>query len=59
MEDRLKEENPWKNVYRVLSCNRYLYINPKESFNIKNILNNHVYGFQCYIKNLSKGFEIT
>jgi hypothetical protein len=54
MEERGKEELPWKNLYRLASFNRFLYVNPRESLNWRN-LKNQVYGFHCHFTNFSKG----
>lgn len=59
MEARAALQDPWKYCHRVLSLNRYIYIDPSQSFSTKDVMNNHIYGFNCFTLYKTKQFKVT
>ena len=59
MEDRAKLLNPWENLYKMMSFNRFLNIDRTKGLSWGNISKNHVYGFNCFVRYLKKEIEVT
>ncbi len=58
MEERLKLDNPWKQLYYLMATNRFLNIEAVKDNFIKRITQQHIYGFNCYYNNLSKDIQV-
>lgn len=59
MEARAALQDPWKYCHRVLSLNRYIYIDHIKSLSVNDVMNNHIYGFNCYTLYKTKQFKVT
>ena len=57
MEERIELEDPWKNLYKILSFNSFLNCEKKQTW--KSISQDHVYGFNCFMRFLRKQIEVT
>lgn len=60
MEERLKLDDPWSQLYFLMATNRFLNaqaLSDGGNF-IKRITQQHVYGFNCYYHNFSKDIEV-
>jgi hypothetical protein len=48
MEERIKIDNPWAYNYYIMGANRFINVDPSNSFSLKKIMTDHIYGFNCY-----------